>query len=111
MTQTIEVTHVEKEYKDGKFFDGEKTRVAFVIVDENKSLNEKLEYAYRWTQNIHDGWSMDGEMDGNVNVIRTAPLHEKDGEVFGLRSTSVGDFMTLDNVKYVVSEIGFKEVK
>ena len=31
--------------------------------------------------------------------------------LFVLLSTSIGDFMTLDNVKYEVSEVELKEVK
>ena len=33
--------------------------VAFVDVDESLSLNEKLEYAYRWTNNVMGSWSRD----------------------------------------------------
>ena len=43
--------------------------VALVEVDENMSLGEKLEYAYRWTQNIMDSWSMKLPEDGNDNVL------------------------------------------
>ena len=32
------------------------------------SLIEKLEYAYRWTQNIMDSWSLKMPEDGNDDV-------------------------------------------
>jgi hypothetical protein len=48
---------------------------------------------------------------GTLNFEWEDRTHEKNEKVFGLRSTSIGDFMTLDNVKYEVSEVELKEVK
>ena len=84
--------------------------VALVDAPEG-SVTEQLEYAYRWTQNIMDSWSMNGAGDGNDRVTLMAPLHEgKDGKTYGLRSTSVGDQMLLGTVKYRVASFGFKEI-
>lgn len=87
--------------------------VALVEVDENMSLGEKLEYAYRWTQNIMDSWSMKLPEDGNDNVTVMAPLHinEKTGETMGLRSTSMGDQILVGTEKYVVAPVGFKTLE
>ena len=53
---------------------GEKSHlVAFVDVDESLSLNEKLEYAYRWTNNVGGSWSMKIGPDANDNVEEPAP--------------------------------------
>ena len=94
-------------------FEDKPSTVAFVDVPEFPSLNETLEYAYRWTNNVMGSWSRDEEVfeDGTPNgdfnpaVTRVAPLHE-DG--MGLRSTSMGDQMLVGNKKYVVAMMGFE---
>ena len=90
--------------------------VAFVDVDESLPLINKLEYAYRWTNNVMGSWSRDekvfedGTPNGDYNpaVTRVAPLHE-DG--MGLRSTSMGDQMLVGNKKYVVAMMGFETLE
>ena len=90
--------------------------VAFVDADPSMSLSEKLEYAYRWTNNVMGSWSIkkeffdDGEPNGdfNPNVKVMAPLHEGG---MGLRSTSVGDQMLVGNKKYVVAPLGFETLE
>ena len=90
--------------------------VAFVDADPSMSLSEKLEYAYRWTNNVMGSWSIkkeffdDGEPNGdfNPNVKVMAPLHEGG---MGLRSTSVGDQMLIGNKKYVVAPLGFETLE
>ena len=92
-------------------FEDAPSTVAFVDVDENLSLSEKLEYAYRWTNNVMGSWSRtDLEDNGDYNpaVTRVAPLHE-DG--MGLRSTSMGDQMLVGNKKYVVAMMGFETLE
>ena len=90
--------------------------VAFVDVDPSLSLNKKLEYAYRWTNNVMGSWSRDEEVfeDGTPNgdfnpaVTRVAPLHENG---MGLRSTSMGDQILVGNKKYVVAMMGFETLE
>ena len=90
--------------------------VAFVDADPSMSLSEKLEYAYRWTNNVMGSWSIkkeffdDGEPNGdfNPNVKVMAPLHEGG---MGLRSTSVGDQILVGNKKYVVAMMGFETLE
>ena len=78
--------------------------VAFVDADPSMSLSEKLEYAYRWTQNIVGSWSLKIGDDANSNVTVMGDI--SDG--MGLRSTSMGDQMLVGNKKYVVAMMGFE---
>ena len=96
-------------------FEDSPRTVAFVDVDDNMKVDEALEYAYRWTNNVMGSWSIkketfdDGETNGdyNENVTVMAPLHEGG---MGLRSTSMGDQMLLGTTKYEVAMCGFEEV-
>jgi len=85
--------------------------VALVEVG-SRTGTDALEYAYRWTQNIMDSWSLKMPEDGNddVTVMAELPVSKRTGERMGLRSTSVGDQMLLGTKKYRVAGFGFKEV-
>ena len=85
-------------------FEDTPSTVAFVDVPEFPTLIETLEYAYRWTQNIMDSWSLKMPMDNNDDVTVMGEI--VDG--MGLRSTSVGDQMLLGTEKYVVARMGFE---
>ena len=87
-------------------FEGKPSTVAFVeIPDDAESTIDKLEYAYKWTNNIHGSWSLKIGNDANPNV--TVIGDTKDGTL-GIRSTSVGDQMLIGTEKYVVGRIGFE---
>ena len=92
--------------------------VAFVEVGE-RTGNEALEYAYRWTNNVEGSWSLgvrefeDGESNGDYNpaVTVVGPMHvDENGKTWGLRSTSVGDHMLMGTEKYVVASFGFDKL-
>lgn len=83
--------------------------VAFVEVGDRIG-DEALEYAYRWTQNIMDSWSMKMPEDGNDDVTVVGELPVYDGQTYGLRSTSMGDQMLMGTTKYKVSMVGFEEI-
>lgn len=83
--------------------------VAFVEVGERVG-DDALEYAYRWTQNIMDSWSLKMQEDGNDDVTVIGELPVVDGQTYGLRSTSMGDYMLLGNTKYKVSMVGFEKI-
>ena len=92
--------------------------VAFVEVGE-RTGNEALEYAYRWTNNVEGSWSLgvrefeDGESNGDFNpaVTVVGPMHvDENGKTWGLRSTSVGDHMLMGTEKYVVASFGFDKL-
>ena len=80
--------------------------VAFVEVGD-RTVEDALEYAYRWTQNIFDSWSLKHPEDGNDKV--TVIGDTKDGTM-GIRSTSVGDQILVDTKKFTVTPIGFEEL-
>ena len=85
-------------------FEDTPSTVAFVNVPEFPTLIETLEYAYRWTQNIMDSWSLKLPMDANDDVTVMGEI--VDG--MGLRSTSVGDQILVGTEKYVVAPFGFE---
>jgi hypothetical protein len=94
------------------FEDSDKPVALVDIPDDIRSnVDTALEYAYRWTQNIMDSWSLKGDNDGNENVqvITELPV-SKSGRLMGLRSTSVGDRMLIGHVMYRVSPMGFEKV-
>ena len=93
--QTVAVIHTA--------FEDKPSTVAFVKTKEGMTLNEKLEYAYRWTQNIMDSWSLKMPMDGNDDVTVMGDISSG----MGLRSTSVGDQILVGTEKYVVAPMGF----
>ena len=84
-------------------FEDKPSTVAFVNVKEDMSLIEKLEYAYRWTQNIFDSWSLKMPEDGNDDVTVMGDISSG----MGLRSTSVGDQVLVGTEKYLVAGMGF----
>lgn len=90
------------------------TAVALVNVppDEKNTVNEILEYAYRWTQNIQGSWSMKQGPDANhhVQLIGTL-LYDEEGKQYGLRSTSMDDLLVLEDKIYRVAMAGFEESK
>ena len=94
--QTVAVIHTA--------FEDKPSTVALVHTKEGMTLSQKLEYAYRWTQNIMDSWSLKMPEDGNDAVTVVGDI--SDG--YGLRSTSVGDQILVGTEKYVVAPFGFE---
>jgi len=92
-------------------FEDSPRTVAFVEVGERIGT-EALEYAYRWTQNIFDSWSLKMPEDGNddVTVMGELPVSERTGQTMGLRSTSMGDQILMGTKKYKVAFAGFEEI-
>jgi len=85
-------------------------RIVAEVEAPHAKVEEALEYAYRWTNNVMGSWSRDDLEDNgdyNPNVTRVAPLHE-DG--MGLRSTSTGDMMHVDGRSFEVAMMGFQEL-
>ena len=75
-----------------------------------QDVNEALNYAFRWTQNLSGSWSNKIGEDANDNV--TVLHYRNDGA--GLRASMVGDTFTVwfDDKKFKKFEgmpIGFKE--
>ena len=86
-------------------FEDSPRTVAFVEVGERVGT-EALEYAYRWTQNIMDSWSLKMPEDGNDDVTVMGEIVNG----MGIRSTSMGDHMLLGTTKYKVAPVGFEEI-
>tara|TARA_Y100000356_G_C11127856_1_gene218356 strand:- start:153 stop:548 length:396 start_codon:yes stop_codon:yes gene_type:complete len=113
--ETIEVRHTA--------FQGTEDTVALVEVKENLSLVQKLEYAFRWTNNTSGSWSKkvisiehEGvdypNRDYNEFVTVVTPLYkDEDGQEYGHRSTSVGDQLVINDQVYVVANVGFENLK
>ena len=88
------------------------TRVA-VVNAPMTDVNEALEYAYRYTNNVMGSWSMKIGGDANDNVEVTAPLHisKRTGEEMGLRSSMMGDrFYVQGDEAYEVAMCGFEVI-
>lgn len=93
-------------------FEDKPSTVALVeIPNDAKTTIDKLEFAYRWTQNIMDSWSLKGPGDGNDKVTVVGELPVVDGKTYGLRSTSVGDQVLVGTEKYVVAPCGFETLE
>ena len=84
------------------------TSVALVDVTDfsNHGIEEQLEYAYRYTNNVMGSWSKKIGADANNDV---EVLEERE-DGLGLRSTMMGDRMEIDGVEYRVAIVGFEEV-
>ena len=91
------------------------TQIEAEVNSPHAKVEEALEYAYRWTNNVMGSWSRKQEMfedgsangDLNDNVVVKAPLHEGG---MGLRSTCVGDMMHVDGRSFEVARLGFQEL-
>jgi hypothetical protein len=68
--------------------------------------SDDLERAYFWTNNIDSSWSRNPAP--GVSVLR--PLHHKDGQTYGLRSSMVGDLFILNGKFFVVDSFGFASI-
>lgn len=90
---------------------------AIITLENNDDVEFLCEEAYRLTQNIFGSWSR-GPMfeDGTVNedydsrVDRIAPLHEENGQLYGLRSSMMGDHFITPFGIYECKMIGFEAI-
>ena len=82
----------------------EETPVHIATVDTPCAKHEEAcEYAYRWTQNIMDSWSMKMPADGNDAVTVEVPVVE-----YGHRSSAMGDYFEADGELYKCAAVGFE---
>jgi len=89
------------------------TPVAVVNAFDIDDIDQALEYAYRWTNNITGSWSIQEETIGDyenhdLNHYVTVLVKREDG--LGLRSTSMFDRMEIGGIVYEVAMCGFKEL-
>lgn len=116
MTSEMEIMVVHSAFEDAAKI------VAIVDIPvEIEDDIEALEYAYRWTQNIHGSWSRGETVEGQQNddfnwrVKRLGDLPTHLGDELGMRSTSVRDYMSVvtkmgEIRRYRVASIGFDPV-
>jgi hypothetical protein len=77
--------------------EGEQPRAVAKVTTSGLDLFQATEYAYRYTNNLDGSWSMKLGEDANDDVEVIAPLISHNGNTYGLRSTSVGDVMIVDD--------------
>ena len=82
------------------------TPVAAVDAWQFNDVNEALEYAWRYTNNVMGSWSLKIGEDANDDV--EVLVKREDG--LGLRSSMMGDRFEVDGVDYRVAMAGFKKV-
>jgi len=70
-------------------------------------VEQALEYAWRYTNNVMGSWSLKIGEDANDDV--TVLVKREDG--MGLRSSMMGDRFEVDGVDYRVALAGFKKVE
>ena len=83
------------------------TPVAAVDAWQFNDVNEALEYAWRYTNNVMGSWSLKIGEDANDDV--EVLVKREDG--MGLRSSMMGDRFEVDGVEYRVALAGFKRVE
>ena len=83
------------------------TPVAAVDAWQFNDVNEALEYAWRYTNNVMGSWSLKIGEDANDDV--EVLVKREDG--MGLRSSMMGDRFEVDGVDYRVAMAGFKKVE
>lgn len=93
--------------------------VAVVDASKCNSVDEALEYAYRYTNNVMGSWSIkeeylplrDGRMveNGDYNKDVTVLYTRPDG--MGQRSSMLDDRFVVDGTVYTCSAFGFKQVE
>ena len=76
---------------------GETPTAVAKVFTEDMDLFQATEFAYRYTNNVDGSWSMKIGSDANDNVQVIAPLILHEGKQYGLRSTSVGDVLLVDD--------------
>lgn len=94
-------------------------KVAEVTLDAARSVEDALEYAWRWTNNLDGSWSIqkmifeNGMLNGdyNASVKVCKPLTSHEGKEYGHRSSMMGDHFVVEGVIYNVSMVGFKKVE
>ena len=81
-------------------------RIVAEVNAPHAKVEEALEYAYRWTNNVMGSWSrtdIENNGDANDDVEVVKPVGD-----MGHRSTSVGDYMRVDGSLYRVAMMGFE---
>jgi hypothetical protein len=90
--------------------------VAEVNASHIHNLDEALEYAWRYTNNVDGSWSMKigSDANDNVTVLADLPVSKRTGNPMGLRSSMVGDRFIVEDIfgtsVHKVMPFGFKRI-
>ena len=98
LTKNYEKTLKEQVAVIHAAFGEEPRTVAFVEVPKNATVNDKLELAFKLTNNINHAWWENEEV---------TPVFFPEQ---GCRSTSVGDMVLVGTEKYVCESMGWKKI-
>jgi len=98
LTKNYEKTLKEQVAVIHAAFGEEPRTVAFVEVPKNATVNDKLELAFKLTNNINRAWWENEEV---------TPVFFPEQ---GCRSTSVGDMVLVGTEKYVCESMGWKKI-
>ena len=86
-------------------FEEEAEHVANVAAPHD-DVDEALEHAFRYTNNVDGSWALKIGEDASDTVEVVKPIQNGRGH----RSTSVGDYMRVDGQLYIVASMGFEKV-
>jgi hypothetical protein len=100
----IIVKHMEQNRKTG---DVEGYTPVAIVDFPFDDVEQALEYAWRYTNNVMGSWSLKIGEDANDDV--EVLVKREDG--MGLRSSMMGDRFEVDGVDYRVALAGFKRVE
>lgn len=105
----ITVQHVKQDHDTGAVIGFED--VAEVSVTHTDNIDDALEYAYRYTNNVDGSWSMKIGSDANEDVKVLSPFYvDSNGKEWGHRSTMMRDRMIVDGRTFKVAMCGFEEI-
>lgn len=111
----IIVNHAKFDSQSGKVLGY--TPVAEVNVPEEISssgpIDDCLEYAWRYTNNVDGSWSLKigSDANDNVTVLEELPVSKRTGQPMGLRSSMTGDRLDINGTEYKVAMVGFTKVQ
>lgn len=114
MANTVIVLYRNHLSRESRTSDTYEAVALVTIPDDGRkhTIDDMLEYAYRWTQNVQGSWSMKIGPDANDYVKLLSGVHQgDDGKQYGLKSTSMYDRMILDGELYEVESFGFRRVE
>ena len=88
--------------------------IASFVFPEADSVEDALELAYRYTNNIEGSWSRVGNVDAHPSLTLHTPLLEENGQTYGHRSSMVGDLIQVEVdgaiQTYKVANCGFDRI-
>ena len=111
----IIVKHAQFEPQSGKVLGYTPVAEVNVPVEISSSspIDDCLEYAWRYTNNVDGSWSLKigDDANDNVTVLEDLSISKRTGKPMGVRSSMTGDRLDVDGDEYKVAMFGFKKVQ